>query len=112
MPVAVGESLIEEGSEVAQFVDAAVEVRDGAFDRCDGAFATQQGRAFVDHARQHRTDLTVPAGEQVAALSSLLDYAANGSIQVPHEVRAADELAAAWRCQAGSPHRKILIQLS
>ncbi|MBO3745271.1 zinc-binding alcohol dehydrogenase family protein [Streptosporangiaceae bacterium NEAU-GS5] len=57
------------------------------------------------------SNLLIPAAEQLAALSSLFGYAAAGGIDLRHEVWPADRLADAWRHQAGSPHRKILIRL-
>ncbi|AGL16441.1 zinc-binding alcohol dehydrogenase family protein [Actinoplanes sp. N902-109] len=57
------------------------------------------------------TNLALSPEHQRAALRSLFQHAAAGRIQLEHEVFPLDQIATAWRRQAGSPHRKLLLQL-
>jgi NADPH:quinone reductase-like Zn-dependent oxidoreductase len=51
----------------------------------------------------------VPWEEQVVAYRRLVDYAAAGKIKVEVEVLPLDAVADAWKRQATSPHRKLVL---
>lgn len=51
----------------------------------------------------------VPWEEQEAAYRALLDHAAAGQIEVDYEILPLEAAPEAWRRQAGSPHRKLVL---
>lgn len=55
------------------------------------------------------TSFLVPWEEQAAAYMALLDYASSGKIKVEYEVLPLDAAPDAWKQQAQSPHRKLLL---
>jgi NADPH2:quinone reductase len=55
------------------------------------------------------TSFQVPWEEQAAAYRTLADYATAGKIKVEYEVLPLDAAADAWKQQAASPHRKLVI---
>ena len=55
------------------------------------------------------TSFLVPWEEQAAAYRTLLDYAAAGEIKVQYEVMPLDAAPDAWKQQAASPHRKLVL---
>src|SRR5438874_3733500 len=55
------------------------------------------------------TSFLVPWEEQAAAYRTLADYAASGKIKVEYEVLPLDAAAEAWKQQASSPHRKLVL---
>ena len=55
------------------------------------------------------TSFLVPWEEQAAAYRALLDYASAGKLKVEYEVLPLDAAADAWKQQAQSPHRKLLL---
>ncbi|HET9849085.1 MAG TPA: zinc-binding dehydrogenase [Candidatus Dormibacteraeota bacterium] len=55
------------------------------------------------------TSFLVPWEEQAAAYRTLLDYAAAGQIKVEYEVLPLDAAPDAWKQQAASPHRKLVL---
>lgn len=55
------------------------------------------------------TSFQVPWEEQAAAYRALLDHAAAGRIKVDYEVLPLDAAPQAWKQQAQSPHRKLVL---
>src|SRR5437588_10461004 len=55
------------------------------------------------------TSFLVPWEEQAAAYRKLADYAAAGQIKVEFEVLPLEAAAEAWKRQASSPHRKLVL---
>lgn len=55
------------------------------------------------------TSFLVPWEEQAAAYRTLLGYASEGKMKVDYEVMPLDAAPDAWRQQAQSPHRKLLL---
>ena len=55
------------------------------------------------------TSFLVPWEEQAAAYRRLVDYAIAGKIQVDVEVLPLEAVADAWKRQASSPHRKLVL---
>lgn len=55
------------------------------------------------------TSFQVPWEEQAAAYRRLLDHAAAGRIKVDYEVLPLDAAPQAWKQQAQSPHRKLVL---
>ena len=55
------------------------------------------------------TNFVVPWEEQAVAYRQLLEYAAAGRIAVEYEVLPLDEAPIAWKQQAASPHRKLVL---
>jgi NADPH2:quinone reductase len=55
------------------------------------------------------TSFQVPWEEQAAAYRTLADYASKGKIKVDYEVMPLDAAADAWKRQASSPHRKLVL---
>jgi NADPH2:quinone reductase len=55
------------------------------------------------------TSFQVPWEEQAAAYRILLDYATAGKIKVEYEVLPLDAAPDAWKQQAASPHRKLVL---
>jgi NADPH2:quinone reductase len=55
------------------------------------------------------TSFQVPWEEQAAAYRTLSDYASKGKIKVDYEVMPLDAAADAWKRQASSPHRKLVL---
>lgn len=55
------------------------------------------------------TSFLVPWEEQVAAYRTLLDWAATGELKVEYEMLPLEAAADAWKRQAASPHRKLVL---
>jgi len=55
------------------------------------------------------TSFLVPWEEQAAAYRTLADYAAAGQIKVEFEVLPLEAAPDAWKRQAASPHRKLVL---
>jgi NADPH2:quinone reductase len=55
------------------------------------------------------TSFLVPWEEQAAAYRKLIDYAASGQIKVEFELLPLDAAPDAWKQQASSPHRKLVL---
>ena len=55
------------------------------------------------------TSFMVPWEEQAAAYRKLIDYAASGQIKVEFEVLPLEATPDAWKQQAASPHRKLVL---
>jgi NADPH:quinone reductase len=55
------------------------------------------------------TSFLVPWEEQSAAYRKLADYAAAGQLKVEFEVLPLEAVAEAWKRQASSPHRKLVL---
>jgi NADPH2:quinone reductase len=55
------------------------------------------------------TSFRVPWEEQEAAYRALLDYAAAGKVKVDYEILPLDAAPEAWKRQASSPHRKLIL---
>ncbi len=57
------------------------------------------------------TNIALPEAEQRSAIESLLHHASEGRLRLDHDLVALEEVRAAWRRQAGSPHAKVLLRL-
>jgi NADPH:quinone reductase len=55
------------------------------------------------------TSFLVPWEDQAAAYRTLIDYAASGQLKVEFEVLPLDAAPEAWKQQATSPHRKLVL---
>lgn len=55
------------------------------------------------------TSFLVPWEDQAAAYRTLIDYAASGQLKVEFEVLPLEAAAEAWKRQATSPHRKLVL---
>src|SRR6202011_4467339 len=55
------------------------------------------------------TSFLVPWEEQAAAYRTLVDYAASGKLKVQFEILPLEAAPEAWKLQAASPHRKLVL---
>lgn len=58
------------------------------------------------------TNLALPPAVLREAMTALFQHAAAGRLRLEHRTVPLDRVGEAWREQAGSPHRKLLVQLS
>ena len=58
------------------------------------------------------TNMGLTLAEQRAGLEALLDHAGAGRLHLDHDVMLLEQLSQAWERQAGSTHRKLVIQVA
>jgi len=51
----------------------------------------------------------VPWEDQATAYRTLIDYAVSGQLKVEFEILPLERAAEAWKQQASSPHRKLVL---